>query len=1247
MTPCVQSNTFRRILLCSVSLIAFSVLATGVRSAFAAGDDANATTDTNPGATVNASDPNGLLNDNSSTHTITIDSNGGPITLGTQDVTDAITFTSTIASRTAIYNITHSGANNGVTFAGDLETEGDENLILNTTNTTTVFTGDVQLDIGSAALNIGAGSSTLSTTFDTAVAANNSIDMSINTSAAADIITLNVTNSDGTSGNQITFLQAIGGGSATTAIDTLNIQSGAKATFDETVRAGNISINTTETITFNNTVTGDINLNTDNTISLGDGGSISGNADNLTGGDNAGTLDFADQTSGPVEVVTGTIGATNSLKAINTNSTSNTIAFGDNVNATTITLTGVGDTDETAFQGDVTGAIVIDTAGLVTLSGDKNITGSISTNTNGQGLVTFDTATANIELVSGAVGTDGGNALKQVMVNTGAGFTSSFGSTVNSATININGTGTTSFSEDVTSSNKLNFTGDATVLISSNKKIAGNVDASSNQGTLRFSTTTANTTLVSGAVGTTNALSAIETTVASGITATFTGTVNTTTLSNNGTGTLAASEDVTGNINLSAGGTFSIAASKALTGNIDNTSGADGSGILSIGAVGGNLTVISGTIGATNSLAQVTINTTGGEAAFSGAVKVVNFTATGSGTTALNGGGTITNLTASGDVTSGSSLLDLNGTMAMSGSDLIIGTGDATLSGSVITAANITLASGKDITFDGAVAQSVTALIDGGGAVTIDNSQTVTFQNALGSNAQLGAITVGSNRIAKLKNTVSAASLNVTGEIQLENTITVAGALNLNAATLTIGSSFTPGDTIFIVNDVVTSGTTTLDVSTDLGAGTYKLFDSTVDATTDIANIDAGSSILLSRELVANGTDVDLVVANRTVASIQSELGVTASEASILLIAGDAIATGNDTLLANLRSAVNTGGTTAAKAVKSLSIQRENMDAIVNIGTNLGVQVFRLTSDRLSAIRNTSTASASVVTDSKMLDTPAAKNSAWLKAFGSLADQRNTSSNESYDANTAGTTFGYDFKLSDYSRLGASFTYAYSDVQGGGAGESSSQIDSYQASVYGDYTKNQYFIEGSLGFAFNSVDTSRTIDFLGTDTIASAAYNSQQIMAAVQAGTELKYGTAIVTPTAGLSYIHLMTDEYTETGAAGLNQQVDIKNMNILLGTIGAKVHTQLKMNGGYLIPEIRGGISFDFIGDSSVATAQFTGGGAAFTVEGQNPERLGANIGFGIDYDQGDWIIGAGYDADIKNNYLSHSAQVKARLRF
>ncbi len=1217
-----------------------------MQSARAAGDDADATTDTDPGATVNASDVNGLLNNNSSTHTITIDSDSGPITLGTQDTTDAITFTTVIASRTAIYNITNSGSDNTVTFAGDLETEDNENLTLNATNTTTLFTGDVQVDTGTATFNIGSGASTLSTTFDTAVAADNSIDMSINASAAADTITLNITNSDGTSGNQITFLQAIGGGSATTAIDTLNIQSGAKATFDGSVRADRIAVSTAQTTTFNDSVTGNINLNTDSIITLGDGGSITGNLDNLSGSDNAGTLDIADQTSGPITVITGTIGTTNSLKAVNANSVSNTVTFGGDVNATTITVTGAADTDETAFQGNLTGAVVIDTAGLVTLSGDKNITGSITTNANGQGLITFDTATADIELVSGAVGTDGGNALKQVTVNTGAGVTSSFGDTVNSGTLSVAGTGTVLFNDDITTSNKLNLTGDATASVASNKKIVGNVDASANQGTLQFSTTTANTTLVSGTVGASNSLSNVNTNVASGVTATLAGAVDATTLLNSGAGTLAASDEVTANVNLSAGGTFSLAATKSVAGNIDNTSGSDGSGTLSIGAIGGNLTVVSGTIGATNSLAQITVNTTGGEAAFGSTVEAANFNATGTGTTAFNGGATLTNLTASGDVTSGSATLDINGTLAMNGSDLIVGTGGATLSGTSITADNITLSAGKDITFDGTAVQSVTGLIDGGGAVNIDNNQTVTFQNALGSGSQLGMITIGSSRVAKFNSTVSAASLELSGEIQVENTITLAGDLNLNTATLTVGSGFTAGDTIFVVNDVVTTGTTTLDVSTDLGVGTYKLFDSTIDATADIANIDAGSSILLSRELVANGTDVDLVVANRTVESIQSELGVTASEANILLIASDAIATGNDTLLANLISAVNTGGATATKAVKSLSIQRENMDAIVNIGTNLGVQVFRITSDRLSAVRSNATASANVLADSSM-EKPAAKNSAWIKAFGSLADQQSTSSNESYDADTAGATFGYDFKLSDYSRLGASFTYAYSDIQGGGAGEASSQIDSYQANLYGDYSKDQYFIEGSLGFAFNTVDTSRTIDFLGTDTIASADYNSQQIMANLQGGVELKYGSAVVTPTAGLSYIHLMTDTYTETGAGGLNQRVDIKNMNMLLGSVGAKIHTQIKTNGGYLIPELRGGISYNFIGDSSVATAQFTGGGSAFTVEGQDPERLGANIGFGINYDLGDWIVGASYDADIKRNYLAHAAVLKARYKF
>ncbi len=855
------SGTLKKSLLSGMSVVAFSATFGLNGVAFAAGDDADATIDVNTGFTVSATNVNGILNDDDANHAVTIDSNAGAITLGAVATRDAITFdTSVNAGDTATYAITNSGVNNTVTFAGDVEVENDENIVLNATNTTTVFQGDVSDGTGNVSLIIGSGSSTLTTTFDTVVAGANLVDMSIDASAAGDTITVQISNTDGTAGNTIAFTQAIGGGQA---VGTLQLDANTEATFNGGVNTTAVTSSTTRTTTFNGSVTA-------------------------------------------------------------------------------------------------------------------------------------------------------------------------------------------------------------------------------------------------------------------------------------------------------------------------------------------------------------------------------------------------TNLTAAGDIVTGAGAIDIDGTIAVTGGDLIVGSGDATLAGASITADNITLAAGSDVDFDGTAAQTVTAAVDGGGDVTVSNTSGVTFENAVGAAIDVGAVVISGSSSATFKSTLDASSLTVNDSIQVEDTVTLSGNLDLtNADTVTLGDGIVANSTVFIVADVITTTTVTIVPSSDFITGTIVLFDSTADASADLANLTVVDTSLTDYTLSANGNDIELSATFKSSDAVATALSVTTQEADALINGNTAITTGNATLLANLNAALTAGGADATKAAETIGIQADTLGVGANIAVSTGGQVIGISSDRLGSLRKGrqfafSGPSGIATGDSTSMI------AAWFKPFGNWIDQDKSGGIAGFNASTYGLALGADTDVSNNSRIGASFAYANSSVDGDGAGESEADINSYQLTVYADYTGKSYYAEASLGYAYNDNDVSRVIDFMGTDTVASGEYNSNQFMASMNAGIPLQIdGAAYFTPTAGLAYTHVVSESYTETGAGGLNQEVDLDSLNVLIGSLGAKFHTQVEYSGGSLVPEIHAGVNYDFIGDEASASATFTGGGAAFTVEGAEVEQFGGNVGLGVTYDSGIWSLGAGYDADIKSGYLSHSAKLEARFKF
>jgi len=1271
MKSTVESKALKKALLGGVSIMAFTV-AVGYGGVVLAdgASNADATTpiiDTN---TITATDASGLDYDTQATGAITIDSDTAAITLGARDTTDAITNVNGGATSTLTVNIDTTGTNNTVTFAGDIDAQGDESIVINALDTTTVFEGDVDAGTGAVSLTVGSGTSTLSTTFDTATNANNTIDMTIDASAAGDTITVNVTNTENTTGNTVTFSKNIGG---IEGIDVLALDARTTTVFDGTVTSGSITIGGTSAtfngdvvatsiafsgtnVIFDGAVTGDVALSSTGTLTLQDAATITGDVDKTSGLSTAGNLVIEDQTTGAITAVSGAIGASNALNSITVDITTNDVTFGGAVSATTITVTGDDSAQDAIFQGDVTGAIVIDTDAVINLAADIKVVGSVATNTDGAGTLDFDTATAGTTLVSGAIGASGGNALEEVIVNTGAGVTSTFGGTVDADTVTLSGTGSVIFQDTVTADTKFDFTGALSVTFATDKGIVGDVTTSvGSQGSLSFSAST-DTTFVDGDVGN---LSSVITTIGAGAVGLFDGDLNADTTTALGAGTLSVTGDVVGDVDLLAAGTFLLAADKTITGDVDNTSGTAGTGTLTFGTMTGDLTLITGDIGDTDSLAQVTVDNGGSIATLDGDAAATAFTATGGGSTILNGAGTFTTLTTDGDFTSGTGVLDVVGTIALTGGDLIVGSGGAALGGASVTADNITLDSGKDVTFDGTVAQTVTGLVDGIGNVTISNAAGVTFANNVGATIDIDLLTIGTGKSATFNGTLDADAITLSGTgstLQIEDTVTLTAGAGTGTGTITtaagskiiIGAGIVATETAFVVADVVSAGTTTIEVSSSFTTGTIVLFDSTADASGDLANLTITDTGLVDYTLAANGNDIEITAAARTDAAAAAALGVSTQDAVAAKNAALAIATGNDTLLANFDAALKAGGDDAAKAAETAAVQADTLGAGTNVAISTGGTVIGISSDRLGSLRTGNQFETSAATGFATGDN-GSKYGVWFKPFGNWAEQDNTSGVAGFEALTYGVAMGADTEIADRYRAGGSFAYASSEIDGSGAGESTAEIDSYQFTAYGDYTGKNYYAEASLGYAYNKNLVSRVIDFMGTDTKASGDYGSSQFIASFNTGVPLQmHGTAYFTPTAGLAWTHVISESYTETGAGGLNQTVDIDDIDVLLGSLGAKMHTQIRYHGGYLVPNIHGSVSYDFIGDNTTATATYTGGGAAFTVEGADVEQFGGNLGFGFTYESGNfWTIGANYDADMKSGFISHSALFEARFNF
>jgi uncharacterized protein with beta-barrel porin domain len=149
--------------------------------------------------------------------------------------------------------------------------------------------------------------------------------------------------------------------------------------------------------------------------------------------------------------------------------------------------------------------------------------------------------------------------------------------------------------------------------------------------------------------------------------------------------------------------------------------------------------------------------------------------------------------------------------------------------------------------------------------------------------------------------------------------------------------------------------------------------------------------------------------------------------------------------------------------------------------------------------------------------------------------------------------------------------------------------------------------------------------------------------------TQISPGT-FFTPSVGLNITHVVNQAYTETGAGDLNLRVTPEDITIAKVSLGGRLHTSVSNKDGVFTPEVRARVLYDMAGDDGSSSNTFTGGGAAFSVNGLDVVEFATSVGAGLAYtpsfDTG-MKLSVNYDAELKQNFTGHSANFTLKYAF
>lgn len=275
-------------------------------------------------------------------------------------------------------------------------------------------------------------------------------------------------------------------------------------------------------------------------------------------------------------------------------------------------------------------------------------------------------------------------------------------------------------------------------------------------------------------------------------------------------------------------------------------------------------------------------------------------------------------------------------------------------------------------------------------------------------------------------------------------------------------------------------------------------------------------------------------------------------------------------------------------------------------------------------------------------DTPLAMWGEALGAWGSFDGDGNAAE---FDRSTGGFLTGMDGLVSDHARLGliAGYTHSSFDVD---ARNSSGSANSVHLGAYGGAQIGALGLRGGAAYSWHFVDTSRTAAFGSFAENLDASYDAGTGQIFGEAGYRIDTASAAFEPFAGIAYVDVHTDGFTETGgAAALTHAASDTDQTF--STLGVRASTPVSL--GASEATLSGMIGWRHAFSDVTPDAVFAfAGGAPFAIAGAPIARDALALEAGLDVQVGARTsLGIAYSGQIGDGAQDHGANARLTVNF
>ena len=189
---------------------------------------------------------------------------------------------------------------------------------------------------------------------------------------------------------------------------------------------------------------------------------------------------------------------------------------------------------------------------------------------------------------------------------------------------------------------------------------------------------------------------------------------------------------------------------------------------------------------------------------------------------------------------------------------------------------------------------------------------------------------------------------------------------------------------------------------------------------------------------------------------------------------------------------------------------------------------------------------------------------------GSITDgEKDTTSLErGYDLEGDSITLGADYRISNTLVAGVAYGKSDTEIDFTTNNKMTNEIDNML--FYGSWYKDQFYVDGVVGYASGDIETRRRIQVGSIDEVVGGETESSQIFFSITGNFDFVEGALTYGPYASLDYIDGEIDGYEEVGTTGFEVGFADQDIKSQVLTFGGRVQYAWSQPWGIIVPHAR-----------------------------------------------------------------------------